>query len=380
MNLFELFRRKTQLVADPQPGPVGPIGEGVSGGHPAADSVKTAWSDAALEAGRALRLAVENSDSIAAKAAAAARSDAEDRARGYAGSDGFILFDAVSVELALTFHAPETVGFDGNRLDEVRLALAFGTALGVPSSESVLATLLGAPLPAWEQFETEKAGWLSSGVRPSMWAGVLLEEDPDMSWQPESLSNLSFDARQVLALPKLVRRRIAVTRKFLAERTLLPEDRMDSAILELTAAGLASTPTAAERLSSLTVEQLKVAMGVLEVAARGTKAALVKAIAALPDGQVNNYLMTNHPDALQCELTVGIGADKAAKWLVEYSTLMAHWLVFSLTTARWTSVEGNSPTEVLRADDCPECMNPKRAEPPFHIGCRCILTYAGMSL
>ena len=88
MNLFDLFKGKAKDIAvsgsslgtmnrtDSRPSP--------NQLAPAA----TSWADTALNAGRALRGAVERGDIETAKAAFAKRADAMDRARGYDGTDG----------------------------------------------------------------------------------------------------------------------------------------------------------------------------------------------------------------------------------------------------------------------------------------------------
>ena len=371
MNLFDLFKGKAKDIAvsgsslgtmnrtDSRPSP--------NQLAPAA----TSWADTALNAGRALRGAVERGDIETAKAAFAKRADAMDRARGYDGTDGFIVFDALGVELAKSFPEPETVGFTGDRAAEARQAIALSVALGAPGGDAVLAVLLGAPLPAWEQFRREKASWVSSGLRPRLWASALIDGEPDMSWQPESLAHLTFDARQVLALPKLVSRRMAVTRRSLAERTLLPDDRLESALAELVSAGLAAPPNLADRMAILTIDQLKTMLGTFGIAPRGTKPAIVKAGCELPANEVVARLAEDYPAALEPELTVGLGVNKSAKWLADYAELMAHWLGSSLTTARLHATQGPHPAEIFRSDDCEACRHPARAVPPFHIGCTC---------
>ncbi len=203
----------------------------------------------------------------------------------------------------------------------------------------------------------------AGGYRPAMWPTVLLEQTPDMSWRPDTLAGLSFDARKLLAYPKLVRRRFAVTRAMLATRTLLPDDRLDQALNELAAVGLSATPTWADRLSvltaALTAADLKAAHLVFVLAGRGSKSKLVTGLSGVNETEVRSWLGQHHPEVLALEYTIGVGGGKSVDWLSSYAALAGHWLQFCLLTSAKPSnpaYEGVTCWDILKADDCPYCQ------------------------
>jgi hypothetical protein len=338
------------------------------------------WHEQELVQGQRAREAIERGDTRSAGRAWKDRQVAIAKAHGYPVDDGFMGFNAEAVRNAATVVEVGELGLLPERGQEFRLVLALGGALYLKADDGVLAVLLGSCLPGWPRFWRERDQWRGDVFRPSMWPAVLLDSEPDVSWQPAALTALSFDARQVLAYPKLVRRRSAVTRQFLAERTLLPFDRLDRAIDELHGVGLAQVPTLTDRLATLTAAQLKQAHAAFGLTSRGTKPVLVAALAALEDVQVQVYLAANHPDALELELTVGIGAGKVADWFVAFAALTAHWFTVGLLpTARQVQDGGTDGWEIYKTDNCPVCRKaPSRVPrnrphelPPFHIGCRC---------
>lgn len=163
---------------------------------------------------------------------------------------------------------------------------------------------------------------------------------------------------------------MAVSTRFLAERSLLPDDRLAQAILELKSAGLASAPVLHDRLMTLTVEQLKTALADLGEAPRGAKESLARGLEATSSSELTDYLVAHHSAALELEWRVGIGAGKAARWDLDFAMLMGHRLCFSLdTSARLAS--GRRMTSIFKTDDCAVCHHPQEKLPPFHIGCRC---------
>lgn len=375
-----LFRRSnattsaspTQVVLMPaqaSPSPVMP---------PAAPAVPQA--SPTLLCGQRLREAVERGDLKAARQAWRERERAKASASGYPHSDNLIGFDDEVIRDAKTLPQVAELGLSAARTAELRIVLALNGTANLAGTDGVLGVLLGTDLPVWPRFDTERALWQNSAFTPASWPAVLLTDPPALPWQPAGLAALSSDARQVLAYPKLVRARTAVTRQFLAERTLLNATRLNAALGELERSGLATTPTVADRLGVLTVVQLRQAAVELGVASKGAKAALVASVAATdPDG-VTAYLSGHHPAALAAEITVGVGADKAAAWLIAYAGLIAHWLTVGLLpTARQVADGGTAGWTVFKTDTCPVCRKaPSRVPrsrpqdlPPFHLGCRC---------
>jgi hypothetical protein len=373
-----LFRHRKAI---PVPPPANPISHSPSqtAVGPAGAPDSSTWLERELVQGQRAREAIERDDVRSAGHAWKNRQEAKAKARGYPTDDGFVGFNAEAVRDTATVGEVGELGLLPERGQEFRIVLALDRALDLKAGDGVLAVLLGSSLPSWPQFWRERDQWRGGTFRPDMWPAVLLDTEPDVSWQPAALTVLNFDARQVLAYPKLVRRRSAVTRQFLAERTLLPFDRLDHAIDELHNVGLAQVPTLTDRLDTLTAVQLKQAHTALGLTSKGAKPALVAALTSLDDTRVHAYLADHHPDTLEPELTVGVGAGKAADWFVAYATLMAHWFTVGLLPARQVQDGGTAGWEIYKTDNCPVCRKaPSRVPrnrphelPPFHIGCRC---------
>ena len=374
-----LFRHRKAVPAarpaDPIPSDPSQTAMGPSG---VADS--STWLERELVQGQRAREAIERGDVRSAGRAWKNRQEAKAKAHGYPTDNGFVGFNAEAVRDATTVGEVGELGLLPERGQELRIALALDQALNLKAADGALAALLGSPLPSWPRFWRERDQWRSGTFRSDMWPAVLLDTEPDLSWQPAALTTLSSDAREVLTYPKLVRRCSAVTRQLLAERTLLPFDRLDRAIDELRNAGLAQPPTLTDRLATLTAVQLKQAHIALGLTSTGSKAVLVAALTSLDDACVHAYLADRHPDALRPELNVGVGAGKAADWFLAYATLMAHWFTVGLLpTGRQVQDGGKAGWEIFKTDDCPVCRkapsrvprNRPRELPPFHIGCRC---------
>jgi len=296
---------------------------------------------------------------------------ADARRKGYPGDDGFILFDLESVRLARTFVEPTTLGLPAERVTELRTALALANVIGDTDGRGVLATLLGTPIPDWGEFKREREQWVSSGMHPAGWPDRLVEEEPQLPSRTAALATLTSDARQVVAYANVARRRIAVPRNLVAQRTWLPEDRLEAAIAALTIAGFAGTPTVQDALATLTVDQLKTALAGLGLVGKGAKPKLVDALAAAEPEKLRDYLLANHPEALALDWWVGSESDGSESWLTDFAYLAGQWLSSSLSTARNIAVRGAKSPNIFRTDECAICKRPTRSLPPFHIGCRC---------
>jgi hypothetical protein len=357
-----LFGRKSAAPKSPAVGVAAPLPR---------DRSSDDWAHEAVEAGRRARIAIESWNMKSARDAWKEKQYADARRKGYSGDDGFFGFDEQTVEFSRTFKEPETLGLPAERVAEVRTALALNQVLGDTEGRGVLAALLGTPFPVWEEFNKERDEWLSSGKHPEMWDDILSDGESYLPSQTARLSSLSHDARQVLAYTNVLQRRIAVARSLIAQRTLLPEDRLEEAMVELTAAGFAGTPTVQDQLMTLTVDQLKTALTVLGIAGRGNKGALAEALAGGDPEQLQGYMLANHPAAFATEWAVGLDADGTMRWLSSFAYLAWHWLTFSLSTTALIAIRGTKSPNILRTDDCVVCLHPTRSLPPFHIGCRC---------
>jgi hypothetical protein len=329
------------------------------------------WAREAIETGSLLRIAIESGDFGAAGRAAKEHGYADARRKGYPGDDGFILFDVEGVRLARTFQEPMTLGLSAERVAEVRTALALVDVIGDTENRGVLAAFLGTPIPTWEAFSRERQEWQSTGSHPEMWQDDLVDEEPQLPSQTRALSALSSDARQVLTYANVMHRRIAVARALVAQRTWLPQERLENAMADLTAAGFAGTPTVQDTLMTLTVDQLKAALAALGLVGKGVKPKLVEALAAADPDQLRSYLLANHPEALAMDWWVGIESDGSELWLTDFAYLAGHWLSSSLATARLIATRGTKSPHIFRTDKCAVCQHPTKSLPPFHIGCRC---------
>jgi hypothetical protein len=333
-----------------------------------------------VAAGVSLRLAVEAGDMAAAKRAAGDRLEAIARLTGQPGHDGLIRFDETGTHAALQLPAVEGLGLPDDRAEDVRVGLALTRATGthLAAGDAVLAALVGLPLTGvWPAFYAEREQWRINQFRPAMWGARLLEREPPF-WQPAALAGLSRDARQLLAFPKLVRRRQVMTEATLSARTLLPAGRLRAALSELAQSELAGVPTLSDRLMVLTAAELKAAHRMLGLPETGTKPRLVEALASASQADVE-HLVAQHPVASAGEVTIGLGAGREADWLVAFADLLGHWLTVGLISRAVDVATGSHGWTVLKTDDCPTCRDgplkvgrqTPQLLPPFHIGCRC---------
>lgn len=374
------FRRhvKTEPARPATPSPSGQSGQPVAAG--AAIESPGSWPDIALAAAQQARAAVERGDSRLAASEWHNMRHAQAKARGYDSADGFTLFNSDVLRHAPQIQEVAELGLTPERVLEMRTILALDGVLYLKAADGVLATLLGRPLPNWKRFWDERQQWLRGTFRPEMWPAILFESEPDDSWEPPALRSLGADARQILAYPRLVRGRSAATYRFLAERTYLSSERVEHAVAELVAAGIAEVPSLEDRLFTLTAAQLKDAHRALSLPGRGVKPALVSAFSSLDADLVHGYLAQHHPSALDAEIAIGVNAGRATDWHIAYAGLIAHWLTVGiLSSTRQVNDGGSAGWRILKTDSCPVCRKaPARVPrsrpeglPPFHIGCRC---------
>ena len=344
----------------------------------------TAFEADIIAAGQDVRVAIERQDPQAALKAFQRRESAKAKAQGYPGSDGFTLSGAGTIEEAFRFTEVTEVGLSPSRIHDMRQALALAAAMGISSADLVVSVLLGLDTPTpWPGFVQEREYWRGSTQKHDKWNDRLLSEPPTV-WAPESLQGLSLDARQVLSMPKCVKRIHVVSSNELAKRTLLPYARLDSAVQELRARGLATDPTLKDRLSMATVAQLKELHGAVGLDGRGTKPKLVEGLKDVNDERALatlQLLVDGVSPALPGDICLGLGAGKESDYFFAYADMMADWL--DKTLSRSSSVRRPATGkgwDVLVEGDCPKCAaaprkvarNAAHHLPPFHIGCMCL--------
>ena len=358
-----------------------------SGGNPptrTASPKVSKFDEAIIEAGQNIRIAVEKQDTVAAARAFQNLETARAKSKGYPTSDGFTMFGADVIAEAFNFVEVTDVGLTADRVHEMRICLALAVATGVRNDDLVTSALLGVETPTlWPGFIEEREFWRASSQAHGAWSDLLRSEAP-RAWTPDALQGLSLDARQLLTMPKLIKRMQVVSRDHLAKRTLLPYNRIDAAILELRATGLAVDPTLADRLSMATAVQLKELHAGLSLDGKGTKAKLVATLIEMSgegdQSQLQKLANQVSPTA-PGDISLGMVAGKDAEYFFAFSAVMGDWL--GKTLHRSAAVKGLVAAkgwEVMIDGDCPKCLKaPKKVSkknaqnlPPFHIGCMCL--------
>ena len=275
------------------------------------------------------------------------------------------------------------------RVEELRLVAAFRYSLGLDDKDGVLAVVADLPaerLARWGRFVAERD-------RPThMWHDVL-RDDPGSLPLVQAASPLSFDARSLLAHPKLLRRRMAVSHQHLVSRTFMNPQRVDAALQELTEAGYASPAAPLDKLAILTVEQISPLAVETDAPKSGSKARKLRAIGEqVEEARIERHLQ-GFPKASGAGIAIGAGMGKTAKFHESWARLIGHYLCFvSSSRARQQSylerrTDGLLPGGVEfqaigggAPDSCDLCaagpyvdLEDFETWPPFHLGCRCFV-------
>lgn len=285
----------------------------------------------------------------------------------------------------------ELEGLAGDRRDELRNGFLIGAVLGDPEwqTRAVVSAIVGQPahLP---RLDRERDVFRAARFLPMMWSEILLEQalPPTLESSLESIAGLSADARTVLCLNALLRRRITTPRHRLGTHALLRHPRLSAAIGELAAQGLADeAPSVEHLLDQATVAQL----GELTKAhrikvGRNKRDTIRRVVSAVPEQALRDWMQSMNPAwAADDVVAVGVGhRSEAVTWYVAFAKLFAHSLQFQVYTYRDVLAAqqmGFGGWEVLKTDDCPVCRSaPSKVAasnpdllPPFHLGCRCAM-------
>ncbi|MDC0359386.1 hypothetical protein OAM92_01500 [Acidimicrobiales bacterium] len=273
------------------------------------------------------------------------------------------------------------------RVAELRLGAALHFSLGLHYMDGVLAVVADLPaerLASWGRFVAERD-------RPTYMWDDALQDDPGALPLVEAASPLSFDARTVLAYPKLLRRRMAVSRERLVRRTFLNPQRVDAALKELTEAGYSSPATPIDKLATLTVKQLAPLVAETDAPKSGSKARILRAIGEqVEEARIERHLK-GFPNASVADIFIGAGIGKTAKFHESWARLIGHHLTVaplqvaqrqSYLQMRTDGILGEERRFEARGgpDTCDLCAARRPAVdldysetwPPFHLGCRCL--------
>jgi hypothetical protein len=270
------------------------------------------------------------------------------------------------------------------RVEELRLIIALVYSLGLDYTDGVLAVVADLPaerLARWGRFAAER------DCPTAMWDDVL-RDDPAALPLVEAASSLTFDARSLLAFPKLLRRRMAVSRQHLVRRTFMNPQRVDAALEELTEAGYASPATPLDKLATLTVEQLSPLAAETDAPKSGSKARKLRAIGEQVEEAIIERHLQGFPKASGADIAIGAGMGKTAKFHESWARLIGHYLFFvsSARERQQSYLEGRadglqSGYEFRTSgapDSCDLCASEPCVDledfdtwPPFHLGCRC---------
>jgi hypothetical protein len=358
---------------------------GAEMGAGAAAPKRSGGDSRTIDLGCQLREAIEQRELGRATAIATKYNAAlEEAGKWGALADTAALDPRVSTALQLP-EADDLVSVVGaGRVEELRLAIAFSHSLGLDDTDGVLAVVADLPadrLARWERFVAERN-------RPTaMWHEVL-RDDPEALPLVESVFALSCDARSLLAYPKLLRRRMAVSHQHLVHRTFMNTDRVDAALEELTEAGYASPAAPLDKLATLTVEQLSPLAAKTDAPESGTKARKLRAIAEQVEEATIEHHLGGFPEASGADIAIGAGMGKAAKFHESWARLIGHYLTFvSFGRARQQSFfesrdfgldVGYEYRTSAAPDSCDLCASEPAIDledfqtwPPFHLGCRC---------
>jgi hypothetical protein len=283
----------------------------------------------------------------------------------------------------------EIEGLDESRLDELRDGFLIGAVLGDPEwqTRAVVSAIVGQPVRL-PRLDREREIFRAAGFLPVMWNEILLEQTlpPPLDGPHEVIASLSADARSLLCVNALLRRRLTTPRHRLGTQALLRPPRLTAAIAELASRGLADeAPSIEDLLDQATVAQLgelREAHGVKS--ARNKRATIRRLVSAVPERALREWMQEVNPAWVEVDVArVGLGQrSEAITWYEAFARLFAHSLQFQVYTyrdvlaARRMDIPG---WEVLRTDDCPVCGRaPTKVAasdpdllPPFHLGCRC---------
>lgn len=283
----------------------------------------------------------------------------------------------------------EIGGLADDRLEELKTGFLIGIVLGDPDwqARAVLAAIVGQPVRL-ARLEEERKVFETAGFTPQMWDEELMQRTspPPIGEPIKALASLTSDARSLLALNALLRRRITATCGRLGAHSLLRPARVQAALDELARHELADrSPTVEDRLSKATMAQLAELRSAHGIRGARSKVETIRRIlSSVPEDAVWDWMRSTDPVWVSDDVVaVGVtGGSEAVSWYEAFARLFAHSLQFQLYRQRDIASlqRARFPGwEILKTDDCPVCREgpnqvaasePERL-PPFHLGCRC---------
>lgn len=273
------------------------------------------------------------------------------------------------------------------RKDELRnVVLYFEGGLGISYDDSMLASVLDltvAELCTYSSFADDRCR------TASMWGSELNKPQADL--KPLIAKGLSYNARLALCAMKAVTRFVPTTPEDVAFSILVSEPEALRVLEELQRLHLARKSTTADFLSLLTVEQLLPVLEGIPVAKSANKDRKIQKIIEMKtEDEILSYLKSVDDSHLEKTWTVGLNKQRESKFHRQWSTLLGHYLVFSVARdGDWSEHEegqargyirkgwkrkvcGGAPNECsLCAELDKKIISIKEQGPPFHLGCRC---------